>query len=163
MTVVLASVAFWAPITYRLIGDDGKPEVIEGRARYKRLKTSERRALDARLLASGISDTTRAELRERLADPGAKLSARVRQTMQDNLDADPIDDTEFLATVLVDWDLRDKTGNAIMHSPATLAALCEDWDGFEAALVRGYFDAQKAAQQPEEQEKNSAAPSGTGS
>ena len=41
--------------------------------------------------------------------------------------------------------------------------LCEDWDGFEAALVRGHMDAQAALLDPEAVEKNSAEPPATGS
>lgn len=162
MTVVLASVAFWAPITYRLIGDDGKPEVVEGRARYKRLKTSERRALDRRLRAGRLTPDVRAGIRAKLDDGASTYTARERAEVEADLAADPITDEEFVAQVLVDWELYDKTGAPIHYTPAALAALCEDWDGFEAALVRGYFDAQAAALNPQETEKNSEAPSGTG-
>ena len=51
----------------------------------------------------------------------------------------------------------------ILYAPATVRELCEDWDGFEAALVRGYTDAQQALLKPQEVEKNSEGPSATGS
>lgn len=162
MTVVLASVAFWAPVTYRLIGDDGKPEVIQGRARYKRLKTSERKALDRHIRAGRLTPDIRAGIRKQLDAPDCIFNARERTEIEADLAAEPITDEQFLQATLVDWDLRDKTGQSIPFTPAALAELCEDWDGFEAALVRGYTDAQQAAINPQETEKNSAAPSGTG-
>jgi len=163
MTVVLASVAFWAPVTLQLIGDDGKPEVIQCRARYKRLKTTERKALDRRIRATRLLPDVRAAIRAKLDDPASGFTARERADVEADLAAVPISDAEFLAEVLVDWDLKDKGGEVIHFTAAAKAEVCEDWDGFEAALVRGYTDAQKAAANPKEQEKNSEAPSGTGS
>ncbi|MBS0507595.1 MAG: hypothetical protein JSR53_09475 [Proteobacteria bacterium] len=163
MTVVLASVAFWASITYRLIGDDGKPEVIQGRARYRRLKTSERKALDRRIRANRLTPDLRAGIRKQLDAPDCNFTARERTEIEADLAAEPITDAQFLQEVLVDWDLRDKAGQAIAFTPAMKEQLCEDCDGFEAALVRGYSDAQEAASKPQETEKNSVAPSGTGS
>ncbi|MDF1486698.1 hypothetical protein PY257_16210 [Ramlibacter sp. H39-3-26] len=163
MAVVLASVAFWAPVTYRLIGDDGKPEVIEGRARYKRLKTSERKALDRSIRANNLMPDVRAAIRKRLDADDCNFTAKERAEVQADLAAEPITDEQFLQAVLVDWDFKDKTGAAIAYTPAAKAELCEDWDGFEAALVRGYTDAQEAVLKPQETEKNSVAPSGTGS
>ena len=49
MSVVLASVAFWASAQLILVGDLGKPEVVDFKARFKRLKTSERKQLEADL------------------------------------------------------------------------------------------------------------------
>lgn len=118
MTVVLASVAFWAPVTYRLIGDNGQPEIIEGRARYQRLKTSERRLLDRRIRANRLTPDVRAGIRAQLDAPDCNFTARERAEVEADL---------------------------------------------AAALVRGYIAAQEAALTPPEQEKNSAAPSSTGS
>lgn len=56
MTVVLASVAYWANVEVPFVGDEGQPEVFKFRARYKRLKTSERKQLDADLKSPGIPD-----------------------------------------------------------------------------------------------------------
>ena len=77
--------------------------------------------------------------------------------------AEPITDEQFLEATLVDWDFKDKTGQAIMNAPAAVRELCEDWDGFEAALVRGYTDAQQALLKPQELEKNSEGQSAIGS
>lgn len=163
MTVVLASVAFWAPVTYRLIGDDGQPELIQCRARYQRLKTSERKALDRRIRASRLTPDLRAGIRKQLDAPDCNFTARERAEIEADLAAEPITDAQFLAALLVDWDLRDKTGQAITYTPAMKEQLCEDWDGFEAALVRGYMDAQAALLDPKAVEKNSAEPPATGS
>ena len=163
MTVVLASVAFWAPVTNRLLGDDGQPETVQGRARYKRLKTSERRALDRRLRANRLTPDLRVVIRKQLDDQDSVFTARERTEIEADLAAEPISDEQFLAATLVDWDFKDKTGQAILYAPATVRELCEDWDGFEAALVRGYMDAQAALLDPKAVEKNSAEPPATGS
>jgi len=164
MTVVLASAAFWAPVEFRLVGDDGKPEVINGRARYRRLKTSERRALDRRVRANRLTPDVRTGIRKQLDAPTSAFTARERTEIEADLAAEPISDDQFLTELLVDWDFKDKTGHPIPpYAPAMRAQLCEDWDGFEAALVQGYLEAQRLALQPQEKEKNSGAPSGTGS
>ena len=87
MTVVLASVAFWAPVTYRLLGDDGQPEEIKGRARYKRLKTSERRALDRRLRANRLTPDLRVAIRKQLDDQDSVFTARERDEIEADLAA----------------------------------------------------------------------------
>lgn len=56
MSVVLASVAFWAAAQLILVGDLGKPETVEFKARFKRLKTSERKQLEADLADKKITD-----------------------------------------------------------------------------------------------------------
>lgn len=56
MSVVLASIAFWAHGHLDLIGDFGKTETINFKARFKRLKSSEQRSLAERLAASSIND-----------------------------------------------------------------------------------------------------------
>jgi hypothetical protein len=163
MTVVLASVAFWAPVTFSLPGDDGQLEVIKGRARYKRLKTSERKALDRRIRAARRTPDIRKAMEQRLAESADHYTEAERKEIRADLDAEPITDTEFLAEVLVDWDFRDKVGTPIPpYSPAQRAELCEDWDGFEAALVRGHMDAQEKAANHKELEKNSEGHPGTG-
>jgi len=57
MSVVLASIAFWANGRLEITGDFGKAETIEFKARFKRLKSSERKSLTDRLLAGTITDT----------------------------------------------------------------------------------------------------------
>ncbi len=137
MAVVLASVAFWAPVVLALPGDDGKPETVDFRARYKRLKKSERVELDACLMASRVHHE--AGLR------GQEVPAGL---------AEPITDREVLQMVLVDWDLKDKQGQAVPYTSQMLDELGEDWDGFEAALVVGYFAARQRQADPEARAKN---------
>lgn len=161
--VVLASVAFWVPFSYTIVGDDAKPETTKGRARFKRLKTSERIALDARLAANGMSAEVRKVLRDRLDDPTNKMTRKVRAQLEANLAAEPIDHDEFLREMLVDLEIKDKRGESIPYSIAKVAEICEDWDGFDAALVASYFDARREALDPKAVEKNSGEPSGTGS
>lgn len=161
--VVLASVAFWAPFTYTIVGDDAQPETVKGRARFKRLKNSERTALDARLAANRMDAGTRKAIRARLDDPENKMTRKVRAQMEANLAAEPIDDDEFLREMLVDLELKDKRGDSITYSIAKVEEICEDWDGFEGALVDSYFAARREALDPKAVEKNSGEPSGTGS
>src|SRR5450830_568249 len=56
MSVVLASIAFWANGHLDLIGDFGKTETIKFKARFKRLKSSEQKNLAERLTAGSIND-----------------------------------------------------------------------------------------------------------
>lgn len=125
MSVVLASVAFWAGAQLILVGDLGKPEIVDFKARFKRLKTSERKQLEADLADKKISDK------------------------------------EFLDRLLVDWELKDKSGNAVIYSERQREELVEDWDGFEAALVQAYFENGRKAREAAEVAKNSELPSAT--
>ena len=125
MSVVLASVAFWAAARLTLVGDLGKPEIVDFKVRFKRLKTSERKQLEADLADKKITDK------------------------------------EFLDRLLVDWDLKDKTGTAVIHSEKQREELVEDWDGFEAALVQAYFENGRKAREAAEVAKNSELPSAT--
>ena len=56
MSVVLASVAFWAAARLTLVGDLGNPEIVHFKARFRRLKTSERKQLEAGLADKKITD-----------------------------------------------------------------------------------------------------------
>ena len=125
MSVVLASVAFWAAARLTLVGDLGNPEIVHFKARFKRLKTSERKQLEA-----GLADKK-------------------------------ITDKEFLDRLLVDWELKDKAGNAVPYTERQREELVEDWDGFEAALVQAYFDNGRKAREAAEVAKNSELPSAT--
>lgn len=120
---VIASVAIWAAVTLKLVGDEGTPEVIKFRARYRRLKTSERKAFVQKLMDKELTDA------------------------------------DVLKLLLVDWDLKDKQGNAIAYTEATLAEMVEAWDGMEQALVTAWFDNNSA--NGKASEKNSEAPSST--
>lgn len=144
MTVALASVAFWAACVLNLPGDDGQPEVVNYRARFKRLKRTERIELENRMHASRI--TFEAALR------GEKAPA---------LGAEPITDAEVLALVMVDLDLTDKTGTRVIYTPSTVVELSEEWDGFEKATVMGYFNALKLQADPQVAAKNSEPQSAT--
>ena len=125
MSVVLASVAFWAGAQLILVGDLGKPEIVDFKARFKRLRTSERKQLESDLADKKITDK------------------------------------EFLDRLLVDWDLKDKSGTAVIYSEKQREELVEDWDGFEAALVQAYFDNGRKAREAAEVAKNSELPSAT--
>lgn len=123
--IVIASVAFWANAKLILVGDCGKPEVVEFKARFKRLKTSERKTLEASLHEKTVSDA------------------------------------EFLDTVLVDWDLKDRQGNNVTYTENARAEMVEDWDGLEAALVTSYFENARLSREAAAIAKNSEAPSAT--
>ena len=159
MTVILASIAFWAPVTFACVGDDGKPEVLKFRARYKRLKKSEREALDHSVAAYHLTEASRNELQKRIDDP--KTSAQQRKYWQDRLAAKTLSDAEVLNDLLVDWELKDHLGQFVAYTPATRDQLSEDFDGFEGSLVTAYFDAVKKPLTVEDVEKNSEAQSAT--
>lgn len=144
MTVVLAPVAFWAPCILSLPGDDGQPVVVNYRARFKRLKRTERVELERRMHASRI--TYEAALRGETA-PAA--------------DVPPITDAEIITMLMVDLDLTDKTGIRVIYTPSVVAELSEEWDGFEAATVMGYFNALKLQADPQMTAKNSGPQSAT--
>ena len=159
MAVILASCAFWAPVKFVVPGDDGKPEILKFRARYKRLTRSERQELERRVAANSLTPDVRKGARERLDNPENKYTAKDRQEIELRIQAEPIDDEEFLKEVLVDWDLTDKKGEKVMFSPATLAELTDAWDGFEVALVGAFYEGTANATSKEAIEKNSAEPS----
>lgn len=144
MTVVLASVAFWANCELTLPGDDGKPEIVKYRARFKRLKRSERVELERRMHASRMA-----------------FQAALRGEEAPATDVQTITDAEVLTMVLADLDLKDKTGSRVMYAPVVVAELSEEWDGFEAATVMGYFNALKLQADPQAAAKNSEPQSAT--
>mgnify|MGYP003613085771 CR=1 FL=1 len=155
MAVSLASVAFWAPVTLALVGDDHQAEVIKFRARFKRLKKSERKALDMRLDVPRIGEAQRKEIEKRIADPMTLPTDRV--DLQAQLVAKPISDAEFLNELLVDWDWKDRNGTVLHYSLAERADLEEDLDGLELALIKAYFNAKRESLTPEAIAKNSEA------
>lgn len=55
-TVVLAKPTYFAPGKLRLVGDVGTPVVVPFRAEFRRLRTSERRAVDEALAARSLTD-----------------------------------------------------------------------------------------------------------
>lgn len=144
MTVVLASVAFWAPCVLTLPGDDGRLEVVNYRARYKRLKRTERVELERRMHASRIV-----------------FEAALRGEEAPASGVQPMTDAQVLTMVLVDLDLKDKTGKQVMYTESAIAELSEEWDGFEAATVMGYFNALKLQADPQANAKNSEPQSAT--
>ncbi|WP_324622726.1 phage tail assembly chaperone [Delftia lacustris] len=161
MAVILASCAFWAPVKFVIPGDDAKPEIINFKARFKRLSRKERKALERRVGANSLTAEVRKIISERLGNPEHKHTAKDREEIQLRVEADPIDDDEFLREVLVDWDLKDKQGKVVVFSLAALEELADEWDGIEPALVNAYFDARRAATSPEAVQKNSDEPSAT--
>lgn len=56
MAIVLASVAYWAPVSFILIGDDAQPYEVKFRARFKRLKRSERQEIEGQLAKKELDD-----------------------------------------------------------------------------------------------------------
>lgn len=160
MAVVFASVAFWTPVIYARIGDNHEPEVIKFKARFRRLKKSERIALDRRLAATTMTADLEKALRARIAD--AATPADVRSDLELQLAATPISDTEFLNELLVDWDLVGADQKLVPYSQAVRQQIEEELDGIERALVTAYFDAKRALT-PEAIAKNSGEPSATGS
>lgn len=161
MAVILASCAFWAPVKFVIPGDDAKPEIINFKARFKRLSRKDRKKLEQRALANSMTPEVRKILSERLSNPEHRHTAKDREEIQNRIDANPIDDEEFLKEVLVDWDLKDKQGKAVVFSLAALEELADDWDGIAPALVNAYFDARRTATSPEAVQKNSDEPSAT--
>lgn len=161
MAVILASCAFWAPVKFVIPGDDAKPEIINFKARFKRLSRKDRKTLEQRALANSMTPEVRKILSERLSNPEHKHTAKDREEIQSRIDAAPIDDEEFLKEVLVDWDLKDQQGKSVVFSLAALEQLADEWDGIEPALVNAYFDARRAATSPEAVQKNSDEPSAT--
>lgn len=158
---VINSVAFWAPGTLYLPGDDGKRIEIKFRARFKRLKKSERTALEHRIEANKMTKEVRALLRQRLDDPAEVIADGVRAFMEATMVAKPITDAEFLAITLVDLDIKDVDGEPIMYTPAAVAQLEEELDGFEAELVRLYVRTTNEGSSAQGAEKNSETRSGT--
>lgn len=147
MSVVIASCAYWAPARFVLVGDDAKPEVVEFRCRFKRLKRTEARKLNERLAATG--SIARHEIGQITlsADDLAKFKALA------------ITDKEVLDTLLVDWELKTKMGDLVSYSEQARADMVEEWDGFEQAMVMAYFNANTEAAKAEAAAKNSEAPS----
>jgi plasmid replication initiation protein len=145
---VIASTAYWAPVKFRFAGDNGVPETLEFRARFKRLKKSERIQLFARLEAS----------RQR-ALAGAGQIALTEE--QDKALPESITDAQFLDLLLIDWDLKDVNGAAIPYTSAVRAEQVEESAGLEGALVSAWFMADAAVNSAMGTEKNSAAPSAT--
>lgn len=56
MAIVLASVAYWAPVSFILIGDDAQPHEVKFRARFKRIKRSEREEIERLLKERELDD-----------------------------------------------------------------------------------------------------------
>ena len=156
MAVVLASVAFWAPVVFSLAGDDGVVEQVKFRARYKRLSKTERHALDLRLMAAARPETMTEAMRKRMEDPATK--EKERKDLKAKLDAEPATDQDYLDALLVDWELKGKDGERIDYTPTIRAELIDAWDGLEEALVLGHVNAMHATR---EAVKNSGAPSAT--
>ena len=159
MAVILASVAFWAPVTFARVGDDGTPEAVKFRARFKRLKKSDRVALNHRVAAMGITAEVRQSIQKLIDDPAT--DAQQRKFWQDRLAAKTMTDAELLNEVLVDWDLHDHQGQFVPYTVTTRAELEEDLDGLEGCLVKAYFNAINMPVTAEEVEKNSEAQSVT--
>lgn len=161
MSVVLASVGFWAPVTFARVGDDCKPEVLKFRTRFKRLKKTERLELEHRLAAGALSAEMREAMQVRMDDP--KTKAKDRDNLRAALEAEPMDDEEFLNTMVIDWELKDREGKFIAYAIKERQEQEEELDGLETAIVQAFFNARKEALTPEAIAKNSGARRGTSS
>lgn len=159
MTVILKSVAFWVPVTFARVGDDGKPEVLKFRARFRRLKKSERLALDHRIAVSGLLPDVRKMLQEKIDNP--ETEADTRDFLRERLAAKPTNDAEVLNDLLADWDLKDHQGEYVPYTHTTRTELEEDLDGLEGCLVKAYMEATGKPVTAEDVEKNSEAQSVT--
>ena len=159
MSVILASVAFWTAVTFARVGDDGQPEVLKFRARFKRLKKSERVALDNSVAAWGLTAEIREAIQKQIDNPATHASQR--EQLQARLAAKAMTDAELLNDLLVDWELKDHQGQIVAYTPATRAEQEELLDGFEGSLVKAYFDAINKPLTGEDVEKNSEAQSVT--
>ena len=158
---VINSVAFWVPGTFLLPGDDGKPLTIHFRARFNRLKKSERLALEHRIEANKLTKELRDGVRARLDDTTETIPQPQREYMEAVLAAKPISDAEFVRATLADLEMKDAEGQPIIYTPNTLAELEEELDGFEGELVRMYSKARRAAENKQDAAKNSETRSGT--
>ncbi len=159
MAVILASVAFWTAVSFARVGDDGEPEMLNFRARFKRLKKSERIALDHRMAASGLLPETRKLLQEKIDSPDTEVS--VRDFLRARLAAKPTNDAEVLNEVLVDWDLRNHRDEFVPYTHVTRTELEEELDGIEGCLVKAWLKAITTPVTTEDVEKNSEAQSAT--
>lgn len=159
MTVILASIGFWTAVTFARVGDDGKPEVLKFRARFKRIKKSERVALDHRVAALGLTAEVRQSIQKMIDDPAT--DSHQRKFWTDRLAAKTMTDAELLNNVMIDWDLHDHIGAFVPYTAATRMELEEDLDGLEGCLVKTYFDAINQSVTAKEVEKNSEAQSAT--
>ena len=158
---VLFNQFFWVPGFIKVPGDDGNLITVNFRARFKRLKKSEREALDHRIEANKLTPEIRDGMRAGLDDPKSKYSDFLRKQMESVLVASPITDTEFCREVLVDLDMKDSEGKPVIYTPKVVEELDEELDGFEKAVVRAYFRVRQATANQQDVEKNSETQSGT--
>jgi len=70
-----------------------------------------------------------------------RLKTSEAKAAREKLESKQMLDAEFLDLVLVDWDVKTKTGEVVPYTPATRVELFEDWAGTESAFVNGYFNA----------------------
>ena len=94
MTVVLASVAFWAPVTINLPGDNGQLETLHFKGRFRRLKSSERKDLERRVRAFSMTPDKRQLLRKALDENLLPMTPREREEIEADLAAEPITDAD---------------------------------------------------------------------
>ena len=155
MPVILANKHFWAKGQIYAPGDDGELVEIKFRGRFKRLSATERKELDRRLYANGITPDVRKELEKMLEDTSPSMSERDREELRLGLEAERISNEEFIELYLTDWDIKDQDGNPIAFSPENLKEVFEELDGLPAALVKAYDQAVIQAANPAAIEKNS--------
>lgn len=150
MSVICATAGFWAPCTYQYAGDDLQIVAKTFRVRWKRLSKTERKAMDARLVARAALQRLQSGVPTAL--PDAEIAA---------LREKAITEEQFLAEMLADWELTDACNKPIVFSLKELAETGDQNDGFEEQLFSSYFTTMSALANPKVTEKNSDAPSDT--
>ena len=150
MSVICATDGFWAPCTYKYAGDDLQLVTKNFRVRWKRLKKSERKAMDARLTAR------MALLRLQSGVPTAMPEEEIAALREK-----AITEEQFLSEMVLDWELTDARNQPLAFSEQELLETAEQNDGIEAQMFNSYFEAMAALANPKAVEKNSDAPSDT--
>lgn len=150
MSVICATAGFWAPCTYKYVGDDLQLVTKNFRVRWKRLKKSERKAMDARLGA-------RAVLQRLLSGVPTSLSEDDIAALREKA----ITEEQFLAEMVLDWELTDARNQPLVFSAQELSETAEQNDGIDVQMFNSYFDAMAQIANPKAIEKNSDAPSDT--
>lgn len=150
MSVICATAGFWAPCTYQYVGDDLQLITKPFRVRWKRLKKTERKAMDARL--------------------GARMALlRLQSGVPTSLTEDDIaalrekaiTEEQFLLEMVLDWELTDARNQPLAYSEKELSETAEQNDGIDVQMFNSYFEAMAEMANPKALAKNSGAPSDT--
>ena len=72
-----------------------------------------------------------------------------------------ITEEQFLAEMVLDWELTDARNQPLVFSAQELSETAEQNDGIDVQMFNSYFDAMAQIANPKAIEKNSDAPSDT--